>query len=148
MIRARPARNARLVALAAAAAIASGCAALRGASKPEATAIDVRRPSDGEWFGVYLGGRKIGASHISVRVELRDGVPVLVSRSEIAGVASGGNAVARTCCSDETVYDARPDGRLLRWRGPPASRRRSSAGSSTSASTTGSRRSTGASGSR
>jgi hypothetical protein len=83
--------------------------------------LTVRRPAGAEWFGLYLMGKKAGWSSMEVRRERRQGVDVLVARSETALRAtlsmpgSEGKSVEREQL-DEKVYQARPGGRLLSFR--------------------------------
>jgi hypothetical protein len=83
--------------------------------------LTVRRPAGPEWFGLYLMGKKAGWSSMEVRREQRQGVDVLVARSETALRAtlsmpgSEGKSVERQQI-DEKVYQARPGGRLLSFR--------------------------------
>jgi len=83
--------------------------------------LTLNRPAGPEWFGLYLRGKKAGWSCMEVRRERRQGMDVLVARSETALRAtlnmpgSEGTSVERQQL-DEKVYQARPDGRLLSFR--------------------------------
>lgn len=88
------------------------------AAAPAATAatvavLDVPRPAEPEWFGVYLMGKKAGFSKAWVGVEVRDGQRVLVSRSTSTLSATVGDHTVKRSQHDEKVYEARPGGRLL-----------------------------------
>ena len=83
------------------------------APRPSATILDVPRPADPEWFGVYLMGKKAGYSRGWVGVETRDGRRVLVARSESTVSATVGERTVRRTQADEKVYEATPGGRLL-----------------------------------
>ncbi|HTP25531.1 MAG TPA: transglutaminase-like domain-containing protein [Anaeromyxobacteraceae bacterium] len=89
--------------------------AARTAALP--TVIGLTRPSEPEWFGLYLQGRKAGFSRISVQIEERDGKPVLVARNESTVSATLGTATVRRSQIDEKVYQARPKGRLIAFHG-------------------------------
>lgn len=112
MIRGHSGRDAWLLVIAVGTALASGCA-LGPRWGPDATAMNVRRPSDDEWFGIYLGTRKVGTYHSAVKVEERQGSPVLVRRTDTTIAAAVGDGVASETRSEEKAYEARPGGRLL-----------------------------------
>ncbi len=85
--------------------------------KPPVDVLTVPRPADPEWFGLYLMGKKAGWTRVQMVRERRDGRDVLVGRSETALRATvGGKSVERTQ-REERVYEARPGGRLLAFRG-------------------------------
>jgi hypothetical protein len=78
--------------------------------------LTLRRPEEPEWFGIYLGGKKAGYTHLELMREIRDGKEVLVGRSEqLLEVSVGGQKVRRGE-DEERVYEARPGGRLLSFR--------------------------------
>ncbi len=75
--------------------------------------LDLARPRQPEWFGLYLAGKKAGWSRSSITFEKRNGEPVLVARAESTLAAQVGERLVERSQSDEKVYQARPDGRLL-----------------------------------
>lgn len=96
-----------------AAGLTCGCASVSRSWGPGATVLDVRRPPEPEYLGMYLAGEKVGETESSLTVEERDGVPVLVRRRVSTVAASVGSKLARATSRDEKVYEARPGGRLL-----------------------------------
>ncbi|WP_242396016.1 transglutaminase-like domain-containing protein [Anaeromyxobacter oryzisoli] len=91
-------------------------AMLSAGAQNQPDVLTVARPSGPEWFGIYLGGRKVGWTKSQLATELRDGRNVLVLRSEmLMRVNVAGKTVERTQ-SEERVYEARPGGRLLSFR--------------------------------
>lgn len=78
-----------------------------------ASIVDLPRPRDPEWFGVYLLGKKAGYSRAWVGVETREGRQVLVARSESTISATVGERTVKRAQVDEKVYEAKPGGRLL-----------------------------------
>jgi transglutaminase-like putative cysteine protease len=82
--------------------------------------LTVPRPTEPEWFGLYLLGQKAGWSKMEIKRERRGGAEVLVARGEVVLQATlAGNAVQRTQ-KEEKVYEAKPGGRLLSFRGEKA----------------------------
>ena len=77
------------------------------------TIVDLPRPAQPEWFGVYLMGKKAGFSTAWVGIEVRDGQRVLVARSVSTLSATVGDRTVKRMQQDEKVYEARPGGRLL-----------------------------------
>jgi transglutaminase-like putative cysteine protease len=85
-----------------------------GAATPDV--LTLARPEGPQWFGIYLGGRKIGWTEVSLATELRDGRNVMVTRNDLLmRVSVGGNQVERRQV-EERVYEARAGGRLLSFR--------------------------------
>ena len=82
-------------------------------AKRDASVLDLPRPAEPEWFGVYLMGKKAGYSRAWVGVETREGRQVLVARSESTISATVGNRTVSRSQVDEKVYEPRPGGRLL-----------------------------------
>jgi transglutaminase-like putative cysteine protease len=92
----------------------------QGALAAGAGAVDVltvARPAQPEWFGLYLVGKKAGWSRAELRREIRDGRDVLVARGETLIRATVGGREVERRHEEERVYDARPGGRLLTFRG-------------------------------
>jgi transglutaminase-like putative cysteine protease len=83
--------------------------------RPNASILDVRRPAQPEWFGLYLMNRKAGWLQTSVTRESRSGKQVLVSRQEMLIEAKVGARSVRRSQRDEKVYEARPGGRLVSY---------------------------------
>jgi transglutaminase-like putative cysteine protease len=109
----------RARAVAAALALAAGLAlpssaASKAAARPAApTVLDLPRPPQPEWFGVYLLGKKAGFARSSVEVVTRGGRRVLVARLEFTIKANVGPKSVERTIVDEKVYEAKPSGRLL-----------------------------------
>jgi transglutaminase superfamily protein len=80
------------------------------------TVVDLPRPAQPEWFGVYLMGKKAGFSTTWVGVEVRDGQRVLVARNVSTLSATVGDRTVKRMQQDEKVYEARPGGRLLSFK--------------------------------
>jgi hypothetical protein len=80
------------------------------------TVVDLARPAQPEWFGVYLMGKKAGFSTTWVGVEVRDGQRVLVARNVSTLSATVGDRTVKRTQQDEKVYEARPGGRLLAFK--------------------------------
>ncbi len=79
--------------------------------------LSVPRPTDPQWHGVYLVGKKAGWSRSELTREIRNGQDVLVERGEgLVRVTIGGRQAERGI-RHEKVYEARPGGRLLTFRG-------------------------------
>jgi hypothetical protein len=88
----------------------------RGEAAPArhgASVLDLPRPAEPEWFGVYLMGKKAGYSRAWVGMEVREGRRVLVARSESTVSATVGTRTVKRSQVDEKVYEALPGGRLL-----------------------------------
>lgn len=79
--------------------------------------LTVPHPADPEWFGLYLLGGKAGWSRYERRREIRDGRDVLVWRQELLIRATVGGREVERRVEEEKVYEARPGGRLLAFRG-------------------------------
>jgi hypothetical protein len=79
--------------------------------------VDLPRPPQPEWFGVYLMGKKAGFSRAWVGVEKREGQLVLVARTESTISATVGARTVKRVQVDEKVYEARPGGRLIAFSG-------------------------------
>jgi transglutaminase-like putative cysteine protease len=79
--------------------------------------LSVARPAEPEWFGVYLVGKKAGWSRSELRREIRDGQDVLVERGETFFRVTIGGRQAERSLRQEKVYEARPGGKLLTFRG-------------------------------
>ena len=87
---------------------------------PEPPAVDVlsvKRPDEPEWLGLYLVGKKAGWTRVFLGRELRAGRDVLVGTSETLVRATVGGKTVERRQREERVYEARPGGRLLSFRG-------------------------------
>lgn len=93
--------------------LASAHAAQPAALPKEPLALSVPRPAGGEWFGVYLAGKKVGWLFSEARDGVYDGTPAIVSTQRIVmDVTLDGKPVFR----DETherFYERRDHGRLM-----------------------------------
>lgn len=94
------------------AALALAPAAGRARPAPPSI-LELTRPVEPEWFGVYLMGKKAGFSTSWVGVEVRDGQRVLVARTVSTLSATVGDRTVKRMQRDEKVYEARPGGRLV-----------------------------------
>jgi hypothetical protein len=88
-----------------------------GAAPQATNVIDLPRPPQPEWFGVYLMGKKAGFSRTWVGVETREGRRVFVARTESTISATVGARTVKRAQVDEKVYEARPGGRLVAFFG-------------------------------
>ncbi|GEJ59353.1 transglutaminase-like domain-containing protein [Anaeromyxobacter diazotrophicus] len=84
-----------------------------GARAAQPTVVNLARPAQPEWFGVYLMGKKAGFSTGWVGLEVRDGQRVLVAKNTSTLSATVGDRTVKRTQQDEKVYEARPGGRLL-----------------------------------
>ena len=78
--------------------------------------LTLRRPTEPEWFGLYLVGKKAGWSRSQLSRERRDGQDVLVGRAENFIRATVGGKTVERRQTEERVYEARAGGRLLTFR--------------------------------
>ena len=75
-------------------------------------ALTAPRPSGGEWFGIYLMGKKVG--HIYTDLALVPGQPDKARAvSEFVFKANVGNRVSERRHREVRVYESKPNGRLL-----------------------------------
>lgn len=79
--------------------------------------LTLKRPQEVEWFGLYLLGKKAGWSRSEIAREVRDGRDVLVGRATTLVRAVVGATEVERRQEEERVYEARPGGRLLSFRG-------------------------------
>jgi len=79
--------------------------------------LTVRRPDAPEWFGLYLVGKKAGFTHSELRREVRDGRDLLVANAETLIRATVGGRDVERRQEEERVWEARPGGRLLSFKG-------------------------------
>ncbi|MEY2668599.1 MAG: hypothetical protein RJA59_1237 [Pseudomonadota bacterium] len=81
--------------------------------RPDATLLDLPARSEPEWYGLYVGDKKVGWLQTSARDEKRDGRAVRVTREEMLVEAKVGERVVRRQVTEERVYEAGRRGRLL-----------------------------------
>jgi transglutaminase-like putative cysteine protease len=81
--------------------------------KQQVSVLDLPRPREPIWFGVYLMGKKAGYSRTWVGLETREGRRVLVTREEVTVSVTVGTGTVKRWRLDEKVYQARPGGRLV-----------------------------------
>lgn len=81
--------------------------------RPDATILDLPARPEPEWYGLYVGDKKVGWLTTSAREEKRDGRAVRVSREEMVVEAKVGERVVRRQVTEERVYEAGRRGRLL-----------------------------------
>jgi transglutaminase-like putative cysteine protease len=79
--------------------------------------LTVKRPAEPEWLGLYLVGKKAGFTRVFLSRQLRGGTDVLVGASETLVRATVGGKTVERRQREERVYEARPGGRLLSFRG-------------------------------
>jgi hypothetical protein len=79
--------------------------------------LSVKRPAEPEWLGLYLVGKKAGWTKVFLSREMRDGKDVLVGRSETLIRATVGGKTVERRQREERVYEARPGGPLIAFRG-------------------------------
>jgi len=74
--------------------------------------VDLPRPAEGEYLGIYLGGKKIGYNYM--KNGLVEGHPdQFESENETVIKAMVGNNVSERYVMDHRVYEAKPKGKLL-----------------------------------
>lgn len=79
---------------------------------PVSDALKVSRPEGGEWFGLYLLGKKVG--HIYTAGALVPGQPDKARFvNELVFKANVGQRVSERRHREERIYESRPNGRLL-----------------------------------
>jgi transglutaminase-like putative cysteine protease len=81
--------------------------------RPGATLLDLAVHEGPEWFGLYVGDKKVGWLRTSVALETRDGKRVRVGRQEMLVEVLVGQRKVRREASEERVYEAGRGGRLL-----------------------------------
>jgi Transglutaminase-like superfamily len=75
-------------------------------------ALKAKRPKDGEWFGLYLLGKKVG--YVYVHLELLPGSSGKArSTNELYFRAEVANRVSERRHREVRIYEAKPNGRLL-----------------------------------
>jgi hypothetical protein len=75
-------------------------------------ALKAKRPKDGEWFGLYLLGKKVG--YVYVHLELLPGSTGKArSTNELYFRAEVANRVSERRHREVRIYEAKPNGRLL-----------------------------------
>ena len=79
----------------------------------EATLLDLPSRVEPEWYGLYVGDKKVGWLKTSAGLETRDGRSVRVSREEMLVEARVGERVVRRQVTEERVYEPGRRGRLL-----------------------------------
>jgi transglutaminase-like putative cysteine protease len=110
---------ASLVATAAAAREAAPPAAAAGVTgegkrcRPQATILDLPVRSEPEWYGLYVGDKKVGWLEASTRRETRGGKSVRVGRQRMLVEVLVGQRQVRREASEERVYEWGVGGRLL-----------------------------------
>ncbi|HYX91806.1 MAG TPA: transglutaminase domain-containing protein, partial [Myxococcaceae bacterium] len=80
-------------------------------------ALKAKRPKDGEWFGLYLLGKKVG--YVYVQLELLPGEHLPGSTDKARSInelyfrAEVANRVSERRHREVRIYEAKPNGRLL-----------------------------------
>src|SRR5256885_710099 len=90
------------------------CALLDGAAHAQlySDAVRAKRPVGGEWFGLYLEGKKIGFvfTDLTFVPNHKDEV---VATNDLVFRAMVGSKLAERQHKEVRIYEARPHGRLL-----------------------------------
>ena len=81
--------------------------------RPDATLLDLPSRVEPEWYGLYVGDKKVGWLKTSAGLETRDGKSVRVGREEMLVEARVGERVVRRQVTEERVYEPGRRGRLL-----------------------------------
>jgi transglutaminase-like putative cysteine protease len=81
--------------------------------RPDATLLDLPSRLEPEWYGLYVGDKKVGWLKTSAGLETRDGKSVRVSHEEMLVEAKVGERVVRRQVTEERVYEPGRRGRLL-----------------------------------
>ena len=84
-----------------------------GHCRPDATLLDLPPRAEPEWFGLYVGDKKVGWMRTSAALEKRDGKSVRVSREEMLIEALVGQRQVRRQVTEERTYEPGARGRLL-----------------------------------
>jgi transglutaminase-like putative cysteine protease len=101
------------VALLAWTAPAQAAAPPKSHCRPAATLLDLPLRSEPEWFGLYVGDKKVGWLQTSTAMETRGGKSVRVGRQEMLVEVMVGPRQVRREATEERVYEAGRGGRLL-----------------------------------
>ncbi len=81
--------------------------------RPDATLLDLPSRAEPEWYGLYVGDKKVGWLKTSAGLETRGGKSVRVGREEMLVEARVGERVVRRQVTEERVYEPGRRGRLL-----------------------------------
>ncbi|MBX5482369.1 MAG: transglutaminase domain-containing protein [Myxococcaceae bacterium] len=93
-------------------AVLVSVAPLAGAAAPLSDALKAKRPKGGEWFGLYLLGKKVG--HAYVDLALVPGQPDKAkATNEFVFETKVDTRVSRRVVRDVRIYESKPNGRLL-----------------------------------
>jgi transglutaminase-like putative cysteine protease len=85
----------------------------KGHCRPAATLLDLPAPGEPEWFGLYVGDKKVGWLQASTAMETRGGKSVRVARQEMLVEVIVGQRQVHRHATEERVYQAGRGGRLL-----------------------------------
>jgi transglutaminase-like putative cysteine protease len=81
--------------------------------RPSATLADLPPRRGPDWYGLYVGGKKVGWLEARSAAETRDGRPVRVYRQDMLVEVIVGTRQVQRRASEERVYEAGKGGRLL-----------------------------------
>ncbi|MEI7705153.1 MAG: transglutaminase-like domain-containing protein [Deltaproteobacteria bacterium] len=84
--------------------------------RPGATLLDLEPRTEPEWYGLYVGDKKVGWLRTSSALETRDGKRVRVAQEEMLVEALVGPRKVRREVLEERVYEPGKGGRLLSLR--------------------------------
>jgi transglutaminase-like putative cysteine protease len=84
--------------------------------RPSATVLDLPLQKEPEWYGLYVGDKKVGWLRTSTVAEQRGGKSVRVARQEMLVEVMVGTRQVRREANEERVYESGRGGRLLSLR--------------------------------
>ena len=84
--------------------------------RARATVLDLAPRPAGDWYGLYLGDKKVGWLHSASAVEQRGGRPVRLHREEMLIEVLVGERKVRRQVEEERVYEPGAKGKLLGLR--------------------------------
>jgi len=93
--------------------VAGAAPPAKGHCRPAATLLDLPVRSEPEWYGLYLGDKKVGWLQTSTAMETRGGRRVWVGRQEMLVEVMVGPRQVHRGVTEERVYEAGSRGRLV-----------------------------------
>ncbi len=100
--------------------LCAGCAtgaAAQVPAKPPAAGLPevlrVPRPKGGEWYGLYVLGKKAGYAFSELQLSESQGKRVIIERNDVTLKASIGGAVTERTIHETRTYEPRDGGRLI-----------------------------------
>ena len=92
---------------------AEGAPPAKSHCRPGASILDLPTRSEPEWYGLYVGDRKVGWLRTSTAMETRGGKSVRVGRQEMLVEVMVGQRQVRREANEERVYEAGRGGKLV-----------------------------------